>query len=243
VLEAMAAGWKRHRFCRIVVLAWLACEPVPIDQVRRALRSYRDSPGRVRDERQEALRLANRLAGGPGMSRVARRRFIDAFTNALRGEPIDRGALSSPAFDPGGVGPLLLPAALSSTAAILFLNAWQAGGAALNWADDELFHEARNLCRTVDRLITDNQEMIDRCLGADSTALLRENACACVLLAIGVLHLLGLPESGGLATEIAELQNGKSARRLRQQPRATTHGAETSECDPRVPRRTRPASS
>jgi hypothetical protein len=179
VLEAMRHGADRAELCDVVALAWLddtdGC--VQLRQLRRALRTYRDMSWSQRANRQAVSRLADHLARGPGMSRAARSRFIDAFQHALRDGAIDPDALTWAAFDPDGVGPPPWRGAISPTGVIVMLRAWQAGCHHIDRVDDDALETAREPCRTILQALS----------ATPQTSAASQHACASVLLTLGVL--------------------------------------------------------
>jgi hypothetical protein len=184
----MHRGRSRAELADVVVLEWLAHGPaqVPTRQVRRALRTYRDAAPSRRATRKAALKLAELLAGGPGLSRTARCRFIDAYETAVNGGELDLAALTLPIFDPAGVGAAPLRSAIAPATLVAALEAWRAGCRRLDDIDDSTLDASRNLCIQV--AAHPSWQKLTRStvpLDAQPTELLRRNACACVLLALG----------------------------------------------------------
>ena len=190
VLDGISNGQTRAELANIVVLAWLekGSEYVPARQLRRALATNWDASGNRRHSRQTALQLAELFAGGPGMSRPARRRFIDAFERASQGDAIDPEGLRSPAFDPTGIGPTPLRSAIAPDGLIAALAAWHAGRTDIDTIDDSTLETARGVCCQVMRDYTrlDASQKIATLLRIDTHDLLTRNASTCVLLTLGV---------------------------------------------------------
>jgi hypothetical protein len=195
VLAAMTQGDRRAELCNLIAHAWLQ-DPdlVPIGQLRRALRTFRDASRSRRTSRQTALQLAELLAGGPGMSPTARRRFIDAVEAALHGGAIDHDALTSPALDPEGVGPPSARGVLGPIALVATLSAWQASGKAVEELDEATFDAARILfLQTANRYARlrphlENRPAITASDGR-TPGQLSETPCAYLLLTLGLLKL------------------------------------------------------
>lgn len=197
VVSSMARGQSRRQLCNIIASAWLEAEPprIAISQLRKALRTYRDGVSSHRSTRRVGLELAELFAGGPGMSRPARRRFLDAFERALHDGDINPPMLDSAIFDPEGIGPPPVQSAIGPKGLVVFLEAWKAGCEGLDEFDETTFGRARLLFERISHRCVEIMPRLSQsprvgfAFAAGARERLQADACAYVLLALGLVAL------------------------------------------------------
>ena len=249
-LEQIRQGSGRAELCHLPVRLWLrlGSDHAPVRQIRRALRTYSRYATSKRQARTTAMQLAKFYSGGD----VTRRGIKDLVDASAPFDPDSFREAARRLIDPENTGRTLGPAGVQIGAEthVLVVEAYLTGIAQLENVDESTFETVRHLLLQRTQRYTElhpslvHHREVGEAFATISPRTLLKQPCGYVLMILGSL----VRERSNNAIETDPVPNigrtnGKSARRLRQQPRATTHGEETSACTRSVPPPRRAGSS
>ena len=251
-LEQIRQGRGRAELCHLPVRLWLRLGPdrIPVRQIRRALRTYSRFSTSKRQARITATQLAKVYSGGD----VTRRGIKDLSDASAPFDPDRFHEAARRLIDPENTGRTLGPpgARIGTETHVLVVEAYLTGIAQLDSVDESTFEAVRHLLLQRTQRYTElhpslvhHREVGDAFATITPQTLLKQ-PCPYVLMILGRLSRewsKSVNETDPVPNDQVGRTNDKSARRLRQQPRATTHGEEPSACTPSVPPPRRAASS